>query len=105
MTFVTGHDETISEDSPYEIFDPEYTWKRKRLTNFEAKPLLVPIFEKGRRVYDSPALGEIRARCADGVATLWEAVLRFENPHKYYVDLSASIWQTRERLLKEMSCG
>ena len=102
---VTGHDEVISEDSPYEIFDPEYTWKRKRLANFEAKPLLVPIFEKGRRVYDSPDLADIRMHCADGVATLWEAVLRFENPHKYYVDLSASVWQTRERLLKEMSCG
>jgi len=102
---VTEYGETISQDNPYEIFDPEYTWKRKRLVNFDAKPLLVPIFEKGRRVYDAPDLPVIRERCAAGVATLWEAVLRFENPHKYYVDLSASIWQTRERLLKEMSCG
>lgn len=102
---VTGQDETIPDDSPYEIFDPEYTWKRKRLANFTAKPLLVPIFVKGRRVYDSPALSEIRDRCAEGVGSLWEAILRFENPHKYYVDLSASVWQTRERLLKEMSCG
>lgn len=39
------YDETIDESKPLEIFDPDFTWKRKTLTNFTAKELLVPIFK------------------------------------------------------------
>ena len=31
---ITLFDEEIDENIPYEIFDPEYTWKRKKITNF-----------------------------------------------------------------------
>ena len=61
------------------------------------------MFEKGRTVYVSPPLDEIRAYCGSQVATLWESVLRFENPHNYYVDLSPAVWNTREGLIKELS--
>jgi len=102
---VTCHDEIIDESKPYELFDPEYTWKRKTVTNFIAKRLLVKIFEKGTCVYESPKLQDIRNYCKEQVDTLWDEVKRFENPHKYYVDLSKQLWETRERLLKEHSTG
>lgn len=100
---VTEHDEVILEDKPYIIFDPEHIWKRKTLTNFHAKQLLVPVITEGRSVYENPPLEEIRDYCSSQTGTLWESVLRFENPHNYYVDLSQSIWDTRERLIKEYS--
>ena len=53
---ITMHDETIDDTQAYEIFHPEYTWKRKTVTNFVARPLQVPIFEKGICVYESPDL-------------------------------------------------
>lgn len=34
---VTLHGENIDENAPYEIFDPEYTWKRKTITDFIAR--------------------------------------------------------------------
>lgn len=100
---LTANDETIDESKPYELFDPEYTWKRKTVTSFIAKRLLVRIFDKGTCVYESPKLQDIKSHCKEQVDTLWDEVKRFENPHKYYVDLSKSLWEMKERLLKEYS--
>lgn len=95
--------EVIDESKPYELFDPEFTWKRKTVTGFSAKKLLTKIFEKGTCVYESPPLNKIRDYCREQIDTLWDEVKRFENPHRYYVDLSYPLWKTRERLLKEHS--
>ena len=93
------YDETIDETQPLEIFDPDFTWKRKTLTNFTARELLVPIFKNGERVYSSPSVDEIRTYCKQQVGTLWEEVKRFENPHHYYVDLSKKLWNVKQCLL------
>lgn len=98
---LTAHEEVIDDNKPYELFDPEYTWKRKTVNNFHARKLLTRIFDKGVCVYESPGLKDIRDYCAAQLDTLWEEVKRFENPHKYYVDLSRPLWETRERLLQE----
>lgn len=96
-------DEIIDDNLPYEIFDPEHSWKRKTIRNFHAKKLLVKIFEKGQCIYESPDLKTIRDYCQQQVETLWEEVLRFDNPHNYYVDLSKQLWELKERLLVEHS--
>ena len=98
---LTLHDERIDTDRPLEIFDPEYTWKRKTLTEFEVKELLVPIFRKGELVYQTPTLPEIAAYCDEQVALQWDEVKRFDNPHNYYVDLSQNLWDLKHDLLKE----
>lgn len=100
---ITFADENIDESAPYEIFDPVHTWKRKNLTNFYAKKLLVNIFDKGKCVYESPTVTDIKNNCQKQLDTLWEEVLRFENPHKYYVDLSTKLWSTKRRLLNRYS--
>lgn len=96
---VTDFSETIDDSKPYEIFDPEHTWKRKVVTDFYAKELLKPIFSKGECVYESPSVQEIQQFCKEQVATLWDEVLRFDNPHEYYVDLSQKLWDIRADLL------
>ena len=83
------------------IFDPQATWKEKTLSDFTARELQVPIFQKGELVYESPSLHEIRAYCKEQVETLWDEVTRFENPHNYYVDLSHKLWQIKQDLLKK----
>ena len=93
--------EIIDENKPYELFDPEYTWKRKTVNNFTAKKLQVKIFNKGTCIYESPKINEIRSYCKEQIDTLWDEVKRFENPHKYYVDLSLPLWEMKEKLLKE----
>ena len=88
--------------SDYEIFDPNHTWKRKIVTDYYAKELLVPIFKNGECVYDSPSVKEIKENCKKELSTMWDEVLRFENPHNYYVDLSEKLWQEKHDLLKNI---
>ena len=98
---VTLADEKIDESRPIEIFDPNAVWKRKTVKDFRAEKLQVPIFEKGKLVYQSPSVSEIREYCMKELDTLWDEVKRFENPHHYYVDYSSSLWSLRERMLME----
>lgn len=95
------HDERIDETKPLELFDPDFTWKRKTVTGFTAKELQVPVFLNGKCVYKSPSIGNIREYCAEQLGTLWESVLRFENPHTYYVDLSQRLWDIKQKLLSD----
>ena len=97
---LTLRDETIDESQPHVIFDPVATWKAKELTNFTVRELQVPVFLGGELVYQLPTLKEIRAYCQAQVATLWDEVKRFENPHTYYVDLSQKLWDCKQELLK-----
>jgi len=100
---ITLHDEVIDDTQPYEIFDPIHTWKRKTVTDFVAKKLLVKIFDKGKCIYESPDVHTIRQFCQEQVNTLWPEVLRFENPHNYYVDLSKPLWDIKQDLLNKYS--
>ena len=95
------HDEVIDPSHPLELFDPEATWKRKTVTDFTAVELLVPIFQGGKLVYQSPSITEMRAYCAAQIDLQWDEVKRFENPHNYYVDLSQKLWDIKHELLKQ----
>ncbi len=98
---VTLHDEIIDESKPYLLFDPIYTWKKQEVTNFKAVELRKKIFDEGRLVYDVPSVQEAREYCAKEVERLWDEVKRFENPHRYYVDLSKKLWTIRNDLLEQ----
>ena len=100
---ITLEDEVIDDNGSYELFDPEYTWKRKTVAHFYARKLLVKIFENGNCVYESPDLKTIKDYCKEQIDTLWDEVLRFENPHGYYIDLSKQLWEIKERLLADYS--
>ena len=100
---ITLNHEKIDDTKPYEIFDPEHTWKRKLVTDFVAKKLQVKLFEKGEQVYTSPSVKEISNYRASQVDCLWDEVTRFENPHSYYVDLSEDLWNLRQSLLNKLS--
>ncbi len=96
---ITLEDEIIDDSKPYELFDPDVTWKRKTVENYTARKLLKPLFIEGKRVYEYPDLKYIRAYCADQVDKLWDEVKRFENPHTYYVDMSQKLWDTKNELI------
>ncbi len=99
--YLTIHDETVDDSTPLVIFDPDATWKKKEVYDFTAKELQVPVFRSGQLVYDLPSLPEIRRYCLEQVDTLWDEVKRFDNPHKYYVDLSQKLWDVKHGLLEK----
>ena len=98
---VTLNNEVVDDTKPYELFDPDFTWKRKTVENYVAKPLTVQLFKDGECVYECPPLDEVKKHCAEQIDTLWDEVLRFDNPHNYYVDLSQKLWDEKQRLLAE----
>lgn len=98
---VTLNGENINSNNPYKIFDPQYTWKHKTIKNFSAKGLLKPVFLNGKKVYNSPNVNSIRDFCKQQINSLWDEVIRFENPHQYYVDLSTKLWEQKRRLLSQ----
>ncbi len=100
---ITLFGEEIDNTKPYEIFDPEHTWKRKVITNFTAEKLTTQIYSSGKKVYESPDVHQIKNHCKKEIDRLWDEVLRFEYPHKYYVDLSQSLWDVKNNLLKKYS--
>jgi len=95
------HDEVIDENMPLDLFDPVDTWKHKTLADYELKELQIQIFKDGKCVYNKPTLSEIRDYCREQINLLWAEVRRFENPHRYYVDLSEKLWNIKHKLLKE----
>ena len=99
--YMTVYDETVDESQPLMLFDPYATWKTKNVCNFEARELLVPVFLKGKRVYQSPSLKEIQSYCKQQVDTLWDEIKRFDNPQTYYVDLSQKLWDIQQELLRK----
>lgn len=98
---VTLRDEEIDNEKPYELFDQEHIWKKKTVTDYYVRPLLKQIFKEGKCVYESPSLETLKEYCALEVDKLWDEVKRFENPHKYYVDLSKPLWDVKYKLLSE----
>lgn len=98
---ITLEHETINEDEPLTIFHPLYTWKRKTINNFHVKPMIVPIYEKGKLVYERPSLDEIKDYCKEEVESLWEEYKRLDHPQLYKVDLSQELWDLKHSLLNQ----
>lgn len=98
---VTLADEQIDSTKPYVIFDPEFTYKKKTLVDFEAKELQIPVFKNGRCVYESPDVNAVKKYAQQQLTLIWDEIKRFENPHKYYVDLSAKLWNMKQSLLSK----
>ncbi len=97
--YICLREETVADDQPLTICDPIARWKRKTMENYRAVELQVPVFRGGKLVYQLPTLNEIKAYCAKQIETLWPEVLRFENPHQYYVDLSDRLMALKDEML------
>jgi nicotinate phosphoribosyltransferase len=98
---ITIHNEKIDFGNPLTIFDQNDTWKQKTYDDYSIREMLIPIFLKGKKVYDSPGISEIREFAKSELEALWDEVKRFDFPHKYYVDLSKKLWDTKQKLINK----
>ena len=94
-------DEDYSSGEPLEIFDPENTWKKMTLCDYEVRPLLAPIFENGEMVYTLPTLSEISEYAKREMETFWDEYKRLHSPHRYKVDLSKPLYELKRGMLEE----
>ena len=98
--YIALADEVLDENEPLLLFDPINTWKHKTVENYRLECLHVPVFLDGECVYESPSVHEIRDYCREQLALLWDEVKRFDNPHRYYVDLSDNLWTLKQEMLR-----
>ena len=103
--YITLIDEEVDDTKPLVIFDPLFTWKMKKMDNYDARLMQKPIFENGKLVYESPNIKEIHDYCQDEIKSLWDEVKRFDQPHNYYVDLSQDLWNLKQNLILEAKRG
>jgi nicotinate phosphoribosyltransferase len=97
------YDEGLGVPSPCVIVDPADPLRRREIPSGAAgEDLLVPIFRRGRRVYDPPPLAEVRARTGAQLARFHAGVKRFMNPHQYPVGLERRLHELRAELVLEV---
>ncbi|MCI8981251.1 MAG: nicotinate phosphoribosyltransferase [Hungatella sp.] len=97
--------EEYDPDSSLLLFDPVETWKKTHLApgSYVTRELMIPVFLKGKRVYESPKVMDIQKYCKEELSTLWEESRRLEYPHRTHVDLSMPLWKMRNELLDQVS--
>lgn len=93
-------EETFDGVDELEIFHPDFSWKRKKITNFYVKELGRQIICSGKLVYDLPSVKEIAAYHKASYGEFWNEYKRMLNPHIYKVDLSQKLFDLKQSLIK-----
>lgn len=100
--YITLADENPQEEEQIKMFHPIHTFVSKYVSNFEAKELLVNVFQDGKLVYDLPSLEKIKNDVKENLYHLWDEYKRTLNPEEYPVDLSQKCWDNKMNLIKKV---
>ena len=84
------------------MFHPVYTYINKTVKDFTARPILQPIFDNGKLVYELPKLQEIKAYKDEQIEALWDEYKRILNPEQYPVDLSQKTYDQKLASIAEI---
>ena len=95
--------EVFDETKDMKLFDPNAPWKKTTLPggSYTLRELLVPVFQKGECVYESPSVMDIQRYCTREKDTIWDETKRFVNPQEIYVDLSDKLYEMKTALLNK----
>ena len=95
-------DEEIPRKRSFQVHHPMFPHVLKTYPgHFKIREIMVPIFQKGKLVYDSPGIHKIRKYTLKNLEELDVAYKRFHNPHTYHVSLSHLLFKTKQLLLHE----
>jgi len=96
-------DEDHIPDHEATIIDPLDLTRRKKVSDqTKSKDLLVPIFRKGKLVYDRPDIEQIRQLVKDELDTFHPSIKRFTNPHGYPVGLEHNLYELKNELIMKL---
>ena len=97
--YITFADTDVNALEEINMFHPTYTYINKTVRDFDAVPLLVPIYDKGQLIYDLPSLDEIKNYATKKLDELWNEYKRVLNPQDYPVDLAKDVWDNKMTLI------
>lgn len=93
-------EDSIPEGRSFRAYHPLFSHVFKTYpSRFTMRELMVPIFQKGKLVYQSPHLRTMREQTLKNLEALDAAYKRFHNPHAYHVSLSPTLFAIKQRLL------
>lgn len=82
------------------MIDPSDPTRRKSFGDDHSfEELLIPIFERGRLVYEMPTIHQSKERASAGIGELDGSLTRFLNPHVHPVGLERSVSDLRTALV------
>lgn len=95
-------DELVDLSEEFRFIDPAKPWKILTYTGCSVRELQVPVFIGGKRVYELPALNDIRSYVERQLKDeIWEEEQRFTNPHEHYMDMTPAYYEMKMSLLHE----
>jgi nicotinate phosphoribosyltransferase len=95
-------EEEVLEAKPLRVYHPIIPHVSKVYPmKFSRKEMLLPVFSRGRLVYEKPSLQNVQKNCQDNLNHLGSEFQRFKNPHIYHVSLSKQLMKTKRDLLKK----
>lgn len=95
-------DEVLSPEPAMTIVDPGDPTRRKHFAaGTTGDDLLVPVYRRGKRVYDPPPLTASRERRAQELARFHAGIKRLVNPHAYPVGLEEALHHRKTRMIAE----
>lgn len=97
--YITFTDVNVNDMDEIFMFHPTYTYINKTVKDFDAVPLLVDIFDKGKLIYDLPSLSDIQVYARKEIDKLWDEYKRILNPQDYPVDLAKDVWDNKMALI------
>ena len=100
--YVALFNENPQNEKSLLMFHPQYTYINKRVTDFNARPLLVDIMKDGELVYQLPSLAEIKQYSHNSLNSLWEEYKRLLNPQDYPVDLSKKCYDNKMEIIQKI---
>ncbi|BAP84995.1 nicotinate phosphoribosyltransferase [Paucilactobacillus hokkaidonensis JCM 18461] len=100
--YVSLWDEDPREQDSIYMFNPDYTYINKTVENFDARPILQPIFDQGKLIYKVPELSEIRHFSKQHLDMLWDEYKRDLNPQIYPVDLSQNCYDNKMEIIQHV---
>ncbi|MCR8630692.1 nicotinate phosphoribosyltransferase [Paenibacillus radicis (ex Xue et al. 2023)] len=95
---LTGEPEVMMGER-LKLYDKVHPYLYKYIEQYEAIPLLRPIFVNGQQVYRLPDLQQIREYHQQQMSLFWPEFLRKLNPAKYLVDFSTKAWELKIELI------
>lgn len=95
------HEEQARTDGKLRLFDPVHPYIKKSVKDYEAIPMLQPIFEEGKLVYELPTLDQIREYHQEQLNLFWPEYLRKLNPEIYRISLSQEAWELKQKMIEE----
>nr|WP_274649084.1 nicotinate phosphoribosyltransferase [Paenibacillus humicola] len=92
----------VDPSRPLRLFDPLHPYRSKTVEDYDAIPLLQPVFLQGELVYALPGLDDIRKYHAGQLELFWPEYLRKLNPEQYRVNVSPAAWDLKLVMIRSV---